>query len=119
MQERERRLISWRCHKNRTHPALIMIMFYSLPLSLSSFLQMPKELKQRIEDYFQTSWSLSHGIDIYEVKYDFSAFSLFSFLCRVRLVNHSYKNCRRSIKSVAVGPFPVVRLNGILICLFL
>jgi len=28
---------------------------------------MPKELKQRIEDYFQTSWSLSHGIDIYEV----------------------------------------------------
>lgn len=75
MQERERRLISRRCHKNRTHPALIMIMFYSLPLSLS--LQMPKELKQRIEDYFQTSWSLSHGIDIYEVKYDFSAFSVF------------------------------------------
>jgi len=32
-----------------------------------SSLQMPKELKQRIEDYFQTSWSLSHGIDIYEV----------------------------------------------------
>lgn len=29
--------------------------------------QMPKELKQRIEDYFQTSWSLNHGIDIYEV----------------------------------------------------
>lgn len=38
MQKRERRLISRRCHKNRTHPALIMIMFYSLPLSLSSFL---------------------------------------------------------------------------------
>lgn len=28
---------------------------------------MPKELKQRIEDYFQTSWSLNRGIDIYEV----------------------------------------------------
>lgn len=29
--------------------------------------QIPSELKQRIEDYFQTSWSLNHGIDIYEV----------------------------------------------------
>ncbi|XP_015039605.1 potassium voltage-gated channel subfamily H member 8 isoform X4 [Drosophila pseudoobscura] len=32
---------------------------------------MPKELKQRIEDYFQTSWSLSHGIDIYETLREF------------------------------------------------
>lgn len=29
--------------------------------------QMPKELKQRMQDYFQTMWSLNHGIDIYEV----------------------------------------------------
>lgn len=28
---------------------------------------MPKELKQRMQDYFQTMWSLNHGIDIYEV----------------------------------------------------
>lgn len=30
-------------------------------------LQVPKDLKQRIEDYFQTSWSVSNGIDINEV----------------------------------------------------
>jgi potassium voltage-gated channel Eag-related subfamily H member 8 len=28
---------------------------------------MPKELKQRMQDYFQTVWSLNHGIDIHEV----------------------------------------------------
>ncbi|XP_059226069.1 potassium voltage-gated channel subfamily H member 8 isoform X2 [Stomoxys calcitrans] len=33
--------------------------------------QMPKELKQRIEDYFQTSWSLNHGIDINETLREF------------------------------------------------
>lgn len=30
--------------------------------------QMPKELKQRMQDYFQTVWSLNHGIDIHEVR---------------------------------------------------
>lgn len=29
--------------------------------------QVPKELKQRMQDYFQTMWSLNHGIDIHEV----------------------------------------------------
>lgn len=29
---------------------------------------MPKELKQRMQDYFQTVWSLNHGIDIHEVE---------------------------------------------------
>lgn len=29
--------------------------------------QMPSELKQRMQDYFQTMWSLNHGIDMYEV----------------------------------------------------
>ncbi|KAL5286114.1 KCNH4 family protein [Megaselia abdita] len=33
--------------------------------------QIPNELKQRIEDYFQTSWSLNHGIDIYEILKEF------------------------------------------------
>ncbi|XP_014224768.1 potassium voltage-gated channel subfamily H member 8 isoform X2 [Trichogramma pretiosum] len=28
--------------------------------------QIPDELKQRMEDYFQTMWSLNHGIDIHE-----------------------------------------------------
>ncbi|CAG0892853.1 unnamed protein product [Darwinula stevensoni] len=28
--------------------------------------QIPKELKQRIQDYHQTMWSLNHGIDIHE-----------------------------------------------------
>lgn len=30
--------------------------------------QIPKELKQRMQDYFQTMWSLNHGIDIHEVR---------------------------------------------------
>lgn len=29
--------------------------------------QVPKELKQRMQDYFQTLWSLNHGIDINEI----------------------------------------------------
>lgn len=41
--------------------------------------QIPKELKQRMEDYFQTMWSLNHGIDIHEVSTFFSFF--FEFLC--------------------------------------
>ncbi|XP_065155223.1 potassium voltage-gated channel subfamily H member 8-like isoform X3 [Atheta coriaria] len=28
--------------------------------------QIPKELKHRMQDYFQTMWSLNHGIDIHE-----------------------------------------------------
>ncbi|CAH0554611.1 unnamed protein product [Brassicogethes aeneus] len=28
--------------------------------------QIPKELKQRMQDYFQTMWSLNHGIDIHD-----------------------------------------------------
>lgn len=35
---------------------------------------MPKELKQRMQDYFQTVWSLNHGIDIHEVKFNFKHF---------------------------------------------
>lgn len=30
--------------------------------------QIPKELKGRMQDYFQTMWSLNHGIDIHEVR---------------------------------------------------
>lgn len=29
--------------------------------------QIPDKLKQRMQDYFQTTWSLNHGIDIHEV----------------------------------------------------
>lgn len=29
--------------------------------------QIPEELKQRMQDYFQTMWSLNHGIDVHEV----------------------------------------------------
>ncbi|RZF48618.1 hypothetical protein LSTR_LSTR013363 [Laodelphax striatellus] len=31
----------------------------------------PKQLKQRMQDYFQTMWSLNHGIDIHEVRESF------------------------------------------------
>ena len=30
--------------------------------------QIPDKLKQRMQDYFQTTWSLNHGIDIHEVR---------------------------------------------------
>jgi len=30
--------------------------------------QIPEELKQRMQDYFQTMWSLNHGIDVHEVQ---------------------------------------------------
>ncbi|XP_055314848.1 potassium voltage-gated channel subfamily H member 8 isoform X2 [Sitodiplosis mosellana] len=33
--------------------------------------QMPNELKQRMQDYFQTMWSLNHGIDVYEILKEF------------------------------------------------
>nr|CAH7716345.1 unnamed protein product [Callosobruchus chinensis] len=33
--------------------------------------QIPKELKQRMQDYFQTTWSLNHGIDIQEALKEF------------------------------------------------
>ncbi|XP_031640791.1 potassium voltage-gated channel subfamily H member 8 isoform X2 [Contarinia nasturtii] len=33
--------------------------------------QMPSELKQRMQDYFQTMWSLNHGIDVYEILKEF------------------------------------------------
>ncbi|XP_074028422.1 eag-like K[+] channel isoform X1 [Leptinotarsa decemlineata] len=33
--------------------------------------QIPKELKQRMQDYFQTTWSLNHGIDINETLKEF------------------------------------------------
>ena len=29
----------------------------------------PKQLKRRMQDYFQTMWSLNHGIDPVEVRY--------------------------------------------------
>ena len=32
--------------------------------------QIPKELKQRMQDYFQTMWSMNQGIDIHEVSHD-------------------------------------------------
>lgn len=31
--------------------------------------EIPKELKQRMQDYFQTMWSLNHGIDLHEVSF--------------------------------------------------
>ncbi|XP_077291084.1 eag-like K[+] channel [Arctopsyche grandis] len=33
--------------------------------------QIPKELKQRMQDYFQTIWSMNHGIDIHETLKEF------------------------------------------------
>lgn len=45
-------------------------LFHTKWRDLKDFLalhQIPKELKQRMQDYFQTMWSLNHGIDLHEV----------------------------------------------------
>ncbi|GLV32591.1 Eag-like K[+] channel [Carabus blaptoides fortunei] len=39
--------------------------------------QIPKELKQRMQDYFQTMWSLNHGIDLHEVSHVRSPLDIF------------------------------------------
>ncbi|XP_069365397.1 voltage-gated delayed rectifier potassium channel KCNH8-like isoform X6 [Maniola hyperantus] len=49
-------------------------MYQSKWRDLKDFLtinQIPKELKQRMQDYFQTMWSLNHGIDIHETLKEF------------------------------------------------
>ncbi|XP_068629563.1 potassium voltage-gated channel subfamily H member 8-like isoform X4 [Battus philenor] len=49
-------------------------MYQSKWRDLKDFLslnQVPKELKQRMQDYFQTMWSLNHGIDIHETLKEF------------------------------------------------
>lgn len=40
---------------------------------------MPKQLKQRMQDYFQSVWSINNGIDVTEVK--FNLVLLFTFTC--------------------------------------
>ena len=55
----------------------------------------PKNLKQRMQDYFQTMWSLNHGIDPTEVKFIFSKkatkiekiFTVFLTLCSKCQIN--------------------------------
>ncbi|XP_044753445.1 potassium voltage-gated channel subfamily H member 8 [Coccinella septempunctata] len=49
-------------------------LYHSKWRDLKDFLtlhQIPKELKQRMQDYFQTMWSLNHGIDIHETLKEF------------------------------------------------
>ena len=55
--------------------------------------QIPAELKQRVEDYFQTMWSLNHGIDphevIIELNYTIYLFTLLLvYLCKITLRTH-------------------------------
>lgn len=50
--------------------------------------QMPSELKQRMQDYFQTMWSLNHGIDVYEVSVSFIFVETFL---------HTHSNCLKTI----------------------
>ncbi|KAF0289851.1 Potassium voltage-gated channel subfamily H member 8 [Amphibalanus amphitrite] len=45
--------------------------FTCTSLTSVGFGNVPKELKQRIQDYFQTMWSLNHGIDMGEILHDF------------------------------------------------
>lgn len=57
---------------------------------------MPKELKQRMQDYFQTMWSLNHGIDIYEVKFTITlSFKFFPTL------QHNFPDFERVSRGIA------------------
>ncbi|KAJ6641559.1 Potassium voltage-gated channel subfamily H member 8, partial [Pseudolycoriella hygida] len=49
----------------------IVMMLIGALMHAVVFGNMPKELKQRMQDYFQTMWSLNHGIDIYEILKEF------------------------------------------------
>ena len=42
---------------------------------------MPKQLKQRMQDYFQSVWSINNGIDVTEVKLNLAHFLLVFCLC--------------------------------------
>ena len=55
---------------------------------------LPKQLKQRMEDYFQTMWSLNHGIDQMEVTpiyfYIFLLITEYSFYFLFFIINDIY-----------------------------
>lgn len=49
--------------------------------------QMPSELKQRMQDYFQTMWSLNHGIDVYEVSFVLVLFFFVILLAKTQTID--------------------------------
>ena len=49
---------------------------------------LPKQLKQRMEDYFQTMWSLNHGIDQMEVTPIY--FHTFRLIMKISTPNKKY-----------------------------
>ena len=68
---------------------------------------MPKQLKQRMQDYFQSVWSINNGIDVTEVK--FNLVSLFIFAkgvnYRIRTTPpchfHHLENCVRQFSKTS------------------
>lgn len=64
--------------------------------------QIPDELKQRMQDYFQTMWSLNHGMDVHEVNKKsvnplfYFTFYLFNVLiktdCKIETNNKIHQN---------------------------
>lgn len=58
--------------------------------------QMPSELKQRMQDYFQTMWSLNHGIDVYEVSRASILFLCNFIFCQFEIIFHLNEKSKRS-----------------------
>lgn len=72
-QKNDKKIIIYQIiHENRLSQISLQF-FFSIFLCGKIFFylifQMPKELKQRMQDYFQTVWSMNHGIDINEVNF--------------------------------------------------
>ena len=51
---------------------------------------MPKQLKQRMQDYFQSVWSINNGIDVTEVKFNLVTFYFPFLLAGCSLIQFIY-----------------------------
>jgi hypothetical protein len=79
---------------------LNLVLLQSLSKDKHVYLQVPKDLKQRIEDYFQTSWSVSNGIDINEVRVPATGYRFVPLMhgCRARSI--LWQICSRRVLCV-------------------
>ncbi|XP_050093966.1 potassium voltage-gated channel subfamily H member 8 [Anopheles aquasalis] len=71
--------------------------------------QMPKELKQRMQDYFQTMWSLNHGIDVYEVRNAIQALQEMTYNTMNSQLDLGHFQPARSIPNLQNGAVGILR----------
>jgi len=72
----------------------------------------PKNLKTRMQDYFQTMWSLNHGIDPHEVS---PKQYIFELTKKLAFSNRFWRITRRNYE----GMFPYICIEKFSVCPFL